>query len=142
MKKLMLLLFALLVTGAIHADDQITSALLDHVATVTQFKNGETKLALVDSVIQVGSIEGRSLFDFQLGFNGNTKPQAGEVSAANLVAGGYFKVSSLLWTKLVYPDQWKFLKALEHGVAYQYDFRDHHGFVCYQVGLAFGLQPK
>lgn len=124
-----------------HAD-MVVATLIDHVSPVTQIKNGETKLALVDSVIQIGSYNGKSIFDLQAGFSGETAPQSGEVAGANLVVGGFFKVSSLMNGHVHFPEHWAFLKAVEHGVAYTYDFREKRDYVSYQIGLAFALQPK
>lgn len=140
----MLFLFAMLLTGPVfgQTEDIITTTLLDHVMAVTQFKSGETKLALTDSVVQVGKINGQSIFDLQAGFNGESKPQSGEVTGMNLILGGFFKVSCFTKDKVKFPPHWKFLNSIEHGIAYFYDTREKKDFVCYQVGLAFGLNPK
>lgn len=138
----LMLISAIFMPSGLRAGDIITSTLLDHVSPVTQFRSGRTQIALVDSVIQIGSIEGRSLLDVQAGFSGNTKPEADEPNSANLIAGGFLKVSSLLWTKFVYPQQWKFLRSVEHGPYINYDFREKKWVGGYQVGLAFTLEPK
>lgn len=132
----------LVLCAAVAHADMVAATLIDHVAPVTQFKSGETKLAVVDSVIQVGSVNGKSLFDLQAGFSGETAPQSGEVTGANFIVGGFFKVSSLLNGHVKFPAHWDFLKAVEHGVAYTYDLREKRDYVSYQVGLAFSLQPK
>lgn len=119
----------------------IESTLLDHVSVNTQFVSGETRLALLDSVVKIGSQNGSSILDLQLGFSGNTAPEPGEASAANFLVGGFLKVSTFLKDKINFPEQWEFLRAIEHGVAYSYDFREKEDFVSYQVGLAFNLQP-
>lgn len=124
------------------AEDLITSTLLDHVTTVTQFRSGETNLALLDSVVRIGNVKGRSIFDIQAGFSGETKPEPGEATAANFVVSGLFKVSSLIKDKIDFPEQWEFLRSIEHGLAVTYDFREKDEFVSYQVGLAFSLKPK
>lgn len=142
MKKAIMLLAVLLMSVGVKAEDLITTTLIDHVTTVTQFKSGETNLALMDSVVLIGSHEGRSVFDLQVGFSGETKPDNDEVSAANFLVGGFFKISTLLSSRVHLPEHWEFLRALEHGVAYSYDFREKRDFVSYQVGLAFGLNPK
>lgn len=131
-----------LMPSVVRANDLITSTLLDHVMTVTHFKSSETKLALVDSVVQIGKYKENSIFDLQAGFNAETKPDAGEANGANFLIGGFFKISSLIKDKPHFPDQWKFLNSLEHGVAYFYDFREKRDYVCYQVGFAFQLSPR
>lgn len=124
------------------ASDLITSTLLDHIMPVTQIKSGETKVALVDSVVQIGKIKGKSIFDIQAGISGDTKPETGEAQAVDFIAGGFLKVSSLIGDKVSFPEHWKFLQALEHGGFANYNFRDEEWLGGYQVGLAFTLNPK
>lgn len=142
MKKMILFLVAFGVVSSLKAENLITTTLLDHVAIVTQFHSGETRLALVDSVVQIGSVKGKSILDLQAGFSGETAPDAGEVTGANFIAGGFLKVSSLLGTKVNFPAHWRFLNSIEHGVKVDYDFREEDTSVSYQVGLAFTLAPK
>lgn len=123
-------------------DPVVVGTLLDHVTTVTQVASGETRLALLDSVVLIGNRYGHSILDLQVGFSGDTKPEIGEPSGASFLAGGFFKISSLLKDKVHFADHWKFLNALEHGVSYSYDFREKRDYVSYQVGLAFTLNPK
>lgn len=143
MKKLMLavcIMFAM--PCLIKAQDIITSTLLDHVTVVTQLQNGKTKYALMDSVVQIGQVNGKSILDLQAGINGDTKPAADEVNGANFLAGVWLKVNPFLATKINLPEHWQFLKSLEHGPTLSYDFRDMIWTGSYQVGLAFGLNPK
>ena len=134
-----LLLVLALTPWAKAEEPMVVGTLLDHVTTVTQFASGKTNLALLDSVVLIGSYKGQSILDLQAGFNGTAAPES---AGMNLVAGGFFKVSSLLKDKMHLSPQWKFLNSLEHGVAYQYDFRNKRDYVVYQVGLAFTLNPK
>jgi len=133
--------FLFLIPGVSLADDLITTTLLDHVVPCVQFRSGETKIALVDSVVQIGSYEGRSLLDLQAGFNGEVAPEPGDPNGASLIAGAQFKVSSLINAKLHLPDQWEFLRSLEHGPFVNYDFREKDWFGGYQIGLAFNPTP-
>lgn len=145
MKKIMFMLLTLSLFGPLRpamAEDLITRTLLDHVTTVSQFRSGETSMALLDSVVRIGNVKGRSILDIQLGFSGETKPEPGEVSAANFVVSGLFKVSSLIKDKVDFPEHWEFLRSIEHGVAFTHDFREKDDFWSYQVGLAFTLNPK
>lgn len=142
MKKLVMFLGLFLVSQSVKAEGLVEATLLDHVSTVTQFKSGETKLALVDSVVLIGQSNGNSILDLQLGFNAETKPASGEVSGANFIAGGFLKVSSFLKDKINFPPHWEFLRSLEHGATYSYDFREKEWFGSYQVGLAFKVSPK
>lgn len=132
------LLFSPLVS---HGEDLITSTLLSHVMTVTQFQSGQTNLALVDSVVQIGSMNGHSIFDLQAGFSGDVAPQPGEEKNF-LLAGGFLKVSSLIKDKVHFPDHWQFLNSLEHGPTLFYNFKEKQWQGSYQIGLAFGLNPK
>lgn len=129
-------------TGILQASDLIQSTLLDHVSTVTQFKSGETKIALMDSVVLIGSYKGHSLLDLQLGLSSETNAEPGEPSGGSFIYGGLFKVSSLTKGIVEFPEHWKFLNAIEHGVSWVYDSRAKDDYVSYQVGLAFGLNPK
>lgn len=140
--KSFLIVAAVAFSAASAMADTVEMTLLDHVMPTTQFSSGKTKIALIDSVVLFGSHEGRSIFDLQAGFNGDTKPGPGEVSGANFIAGGFLKVSTLIAGYAHYPDHWKFLNSIEHGPYIQYDFRRDEWYGGYQVGLAFQLQPK
>lgn len=148
MLKIPLAVYMLLVaTPLVAADplgfqDQVKAILIDHVGVVGQMTDGENKVAMVDSVIQFGSVNGYSVFDIQAGFAGNVKPDGSEEGGVNWLTGGFFKVSSLIRSKVNYPDHWKFLRAIEHGVKYEYDWTAKRDYVCYQFGLAFTLKPK
>lgn len=133
---------SLFFVAPVKSEDLVSLTLLDHVMAVTQFRSGETNIALVDSIVRIGSTNGESVFDLQAGFNSNVKPDSGEVAGANLIVGGFFKVSSLVKDKIKFPDHWKFLNSIEHGPVYFYDLRDKDDFIGYQVGLAFSLQPR
>lgn len=127
-----------------HADeigDLIKTTLIDHVTTVTQFKSGETKVALKDSVVLIGSYDGRSILDLQVGISAETAPSADEVTGGNLIFGGFLKLSSLVKNKIKLADHWKFLNSIEYGVAWDYDTREKADYASFQVGLAFGLAP-
>lgn len=142
MKKLLLFVSLILVSPVVRAEeDIIISTLLSHVMTVTQFQSGQTNVALMDSVVQIGSINGHSILDLQAGFSGNVAPEPGEEKNF-LLAGGFLKVSSLIKDKIHFPEQWQFLNSLEHGPTLFYDFKDKTWEGSYQVGLAFGLNPK
>lgn len=143
MRKMLLAVALLFVAGSMKADENlIVSTLLDHVMPVTQFKSGETKIALLDSVVQIGKANGKSVLDLQAGFNAETKPEAGEVTGANFLATAFFKVSSIVGGKIKFPEHWEFMRSLEHGPAFSYDFREKKSFICYQVGLSFSLHPN
>lgn len=141
MKKVMLTILFMLAVSKVHADDIFLKTLTEHVTTVTQFKSGETKLALMDSVLLIGKINGSSVLDIQAGFSGNTRPEAGKTTAADVTAGVFFKVSSLIRGRVQFPPEWTFLNSIEHGPFFNYDFREHRSLGGYQVGLAFTLNP-
>lgn len=141
MKKLLIAVALLFLAVKSQAADQIVTTLLDHVTVCTQFSSGETKLALLDSVIQVGKINGRSILDLQAGFSGDTAPDPEEPSGANFLVGAFFKVSSLIGDRLNLPEHWRFLNSIEHGPSFSYDLREKDTYISYQVGLAFTLYP-
>ena len=143
MKKLILFVLCMLAVVWLRAEENlIVSTLLDHVGPVTQFQSGKTKVALVDSVVQIGNIKGKSILDLQIGLNGNTKPQENEVTSANFIAGGFLKINAIIGENVTYPAHWKFLSSLEHGPFLHYDFRLKNWYGGYQAGLAFSLDPK
>lgn len=142
MKKFILFILCMTAVVFLKAENMIVSTLIDHVGPVTQFQSGETKLALMDSVVQIGKIKGKSILDLQLGFNGETKPEAGEVTSANFLTGGFLKISSLVGENVNYPAHWTFLSSLEHGPFLHYDLREKVWRGGYQAGLFFSLDPK
>ena len=142
MKK-MLFVLVFFGLGTLHAENLVELTLLDHVSVMTQFRSGETRLALLDSVILLGKHEGKSIVDIQFGFNGATKPEPGEVQAADLLAGGFLKWGVFTNKFLNVPEHWEFLKSLEYGSSLHYNFRDRIWQGNYiQVGLTFDLNPR
>lgn len=123
-------------------EDQFKLALLDKVSTVSQFRSGETTLALMDSVIMIGQKNGRSILDLQAGFGSDTKPEPDQVAGANFLYGGVLHISSLVKDKIPFAPDWKFLNALEYGVAYTHDSRENSDFWSLQAGLSFTLNPN
>lgn len=145
MKKMILAIITMLAFShtvkALDLTDQIKLTLLDHVTMSTQFGDGEKKTALLDSVVLIGSHNGRSVFDIQGGLAGNIRPDPDE-TGINWLVNGYFKVSTLLRDKIHFADHWRFLNALEYGVSYSYNLTDKRDYVSVQAGLAFGLAPQ
>lgn len=139
MKKLVIA--ALFLVPSVAKADVIQTTLLDHVTTVTQFKSGETKLALLDSIIRVGKYNDKSIFDVQAGFSGETAPDSTEPTGANLLIGGLLKASTFASGLAKFPEHWEFLNSLEYGPYIQYDFREDVWVGGFQAGLAFSLQP-
>ena len=141
MKKLLIAVL-LLSPMSLKAENMVISTLIDHIGPVTQFQSGKTKIALMDSVVQIGSIKGKSILDLQAGINGNTKPEEGQVTSANFIAGGFLKLNSLTAGNVNFPEHWKFLSSLEHGPFLIYDFRLKGFYGGYQCGLSFSLNPN
>ena len=142
MKKMLFAIVVLMASSQAKAQDIVTASLIDNVTTVTQFESGKTKLALMSSVIQIGKFSGKSIFDLQAGFNTDVNAGSNEARSAAIIFGGWFKVSSIMNAYVKYPDEWKFLKSLEHGVAVNYNARTSEWRASYQAGLAFSLNPK
>ena len=123
--------------------DQIKTTLLDHVQTVTQISdNGETKIALLDSIVQALQYKGEYLLNGQFGFPQNVDPDAGQTGGADFIAGLFVRLNPLVNRLVHYPDHWVFLQAIEHGPAWNYDFRTDENYFSYNIGLAFSLKPK
>jgi len=141
MKKLLLSVMLLVPSIGLAQEQMIVATLLDHVMPVTQIKESETKLALVDSVITIGHYNEQSLLHVQVGFNSETKPDSGEVTGASLIAGLFLRIDALLDGVATFPEHWKFLNSIEHGPMVFYDIREDDLFSGYQLGLAFSLNP-
>ena len=138
------ILFAVLMCTALASRaGLIESTLLDHVTLNTMFQDEETKLSLMDAVVRIGNYKGKSIVDLQLGFDSDVAPEPGEPSGASFLAGGYFKLSSLVNAKLNLPEHWEFLRAVEYGTSYNHNFRDKEWeWTILQLGLAFDPAPK
>lgn len=144
MKKLLIAGSLLLLASLAKADlgDQITMTLIDHVQTVAQFdEQGTTRLALLDAIIQIGNYKGYKMLDLQVGFSGDTKPEPGDPDGINYLAGAMFRLDPFFKTHVTLPEHWEFLKAIEFGPGWHYDFRQKEEFWNFQVGLAFDLNP-
>lgn len=146
MKKIMLMVVALLGASFAHGallGDQITASLIDHVAAQSQWTTkGENRLALLSSVVQIGRLDGKAIGQLRFGFTGITNPEGGVDRGAGYVADGYLNISPLIRRYVRLSPEWTFLNSIEAGPSYGYDFRDHHGYLAFSVGLAFGLSPK
>jgi hypothetical protein len=145
MKKLLIAVGSLLVSSIGFTEgleDQFKLALLDHVDTVVQFRDNDTNIALMDSILMMGHRDGRSILDLQAGFGGETKPEPGEVNQANFLYGAMFNISSLIKDKIPFASDWKFLNSLEYGVAYTHDSRENNDYWSLQAGLTFTLNPN
>jgi len=142
MKKLIALMFLFGCVGVCKAEDLIKTTLLDHVETVTRLRNGETKVALLDSVILIGNYKGSSILNLQFGFDSDTKPEAGETKGVNYLAGACLRLDPFLRPYIKLPPHWEFIRAVNHGPSLYYDFRNSGWYGGYNIGLAFGLAPK
>lgn len=146
MKKFLLALvaFAWLAPVA-HADgfaDPLVTSLITHVHTQTVFDvSGRTRLELTDAIIQALPAHGAYIAEIQAGFSGLSTPQPGEPQYANFVASLSLRVDPYLKNVIYIPEQYSFLRAVEFGPVYGYDFREHHGYLGLQANLAFGLNP-
>ena len=139
MKKLLLALM-FLVPGfsyAVEGVPDVVTTLIEHVSPTTQIISGATKIGLMDSVVLIGKVNGASILDLQAGYLQDTVSG----TDGSFVLGGFCKISSFLKDKIQFKDEWLFLKAIEHGPFYSYNFKEHHGFGGYQIGLAFSLNP-
>jgi hypothetical protein len=141
------MLFVLLVTltGLARADilSTVNSSLIDHVGLVSQLDaRGTTRAALLDSVVEIGNFQGSDFLDVQAGFTGDTQPDPNQPKGINYTAGLLLRVDPFIKAYVTFPDHWDFLKSIQHGPFFNYDFRDHQSYVGYQLGMAFKLEPK
>lgn len=119
--------------------DPIQATLIDHVEATTQFDDkGNERISLLDSVIRIGSYEGESLFHVQAGFSGDTAPEQGQ--NANWVAGAMLRLDPFIHGVEV-PSHWEFLKSLQVGIGYYFDFETEEEFPALNIGLAFDPAP-
>lgn len=150
MRKLMLMITVLLLGQSVRSEglgDLIKTSLIDNVGLVAQYgfededKDGP-KMALVDSIIQIGSYKGDSLLDLQLGFFGDTKPEPGDTEAISYIGGAYLRLDPFVRNLVTLPEHWEFLKAIQFGPVAFYDFREKEWYGSLQVGLFFDPKPS
>lgn len=145
MKKIMIAsIIALMpaMASAIQIGDQVKATLLDHVTPVNQFAEEGNRVALMDSVILIGSTNGRSILDIQGGIVSDTRPESANEAGINWAAGALLKVSSLLRDDIKFADQYRFLNAIEYGLFINRDFTQEEWRWGAQIGLSFQLQPN
>lgn len=145
MRSLFVAVGLLLIAAVCHANpftEQVRATLLDHVSLTALVQDGETDLALLDSVIQIGKHNGEYLLGLQAGFSGSVSPDPGAPSGAGYLVGATLRLSPLVKGKVALSPQWEFLRALEYGPSYHYDLREKESMWGLAVGLAFDPAPK
>jgi len=149
MKKMLIVLAAMTCANLSMAEDirdYVKATLLDHVDLMTMYGFGEdqgpAKLAMVDSIIRIGSYQNSSILDIQGGFFGNSNEVEDENQVANWIGGAQLRVDTFLRGKIPFPLHWEFLNAVEHGPVAFRDFTNNKWFLGYSVGLSFGLEPN
>lgn len=121
--------------------DLIKATLLDHIGPVVHYDDkGNTRYALIDSVILIGRYKENPIFQGQVGLAGLTKPE-NQGDGLNLIAGGLVRVDPFFGEYVNIPDHWEFLKAVEWGPVGFYDFTEREWYSGIQVGLSFDLNP-
>ncbi len=146
LKKLLAAILLLISPCVLKADilgDQIKTSLIDHVSASTQWTTkGENRLALLSNIVQLGQWKGSAIGQLRFGFTGITNPAPDQVSSAGYVADAYINISPFIREYVTLDPSWSFLNSVEAGPAFAYDFREHHSYLAFSVGLAFGLNPK
>lgn len=147
MIKKMLLALALLVgpnwAFADGLGDQITASLINHVSASSQWTTkGENRLALLAGIVEIGKMDGSAIGQLRFGFTGIANPEGGVDRGAGYVADAYLNISPFIRKYVKLDPNWTFLNSVEAGPNYAYDFREHHSYVAFSVGLAFGLNPR
>lgn len=121
--------------------DQINATLLSHVETITQFAaDGTTRIGLLDNVFQIGKIGDSYIGAARFGYKGIANSD-GSFGRGGYEAGVFIHLNPIVKDVITLNPQWDFLNALEYGPSYNYDFSQHQGFVSFDIGLAFGLNP-
>lgn len=145
MKKILMLISFLMLAQGIKADglsDQIGASLINHVGAHSQWTTkGENRLALLADIIEIGKMDGAVIGQFRLGYNAVTN-SGKVVPSAGYVADAYVNISPFVRKYVNFNQNWTFLNTVEMGPAYAYDFYQHHSYLSFSVGLAFGLNPK
>lgn len=118
--------------------DLVKTTLLDRVSAVSQFQNGQTLAAAVDSIVLIGSYHGRSLLQIQGGFNKDTTSDEN----GSFIYGAQFRLDPFVTERLNLPTAWEFLRSLEFGPALHYNDDKNGWYGSFQVGLGFGLKPQ
>lgn len=120
--------------------DMIHATLIDHVELAIQFDDkGNQRLSLLDSILRIGNYNGYPLLHGQIGFSGDTVPPPGQ--KPNWIAGWFLRLDPFFKSVSV-PAHWEFLKRLEFGTGWHYDFETKDKFANITVGLAFDPSPK
>ncbi len=141
-RKLAMLGVLLFVVSQAKADigDQITASLIDHVAAHSQWTTkGENRLALLASIVQIGKMDGSSIAQIRFGYNTTVNDSS---QTDGYVGDVYMNISPFVRKYVKLDPNWTFLNSIEMGPNYAYDFQQHHSYLAFSVGLAFGLNPK
>lgn len=123
--------------------DLINTTLTEHVQAESQWTTkGQNKLALMDSVILIGKMEGAPIAQGRFGFTAVANPQGNVERGAGYLADIFINVAPFVRKYVHLADEWTFLNSIGAGPSYGYDFREHHSVLSFSVNLAFGLNPK
>lgn len=144
MKKI-LFVVCFLSFGSLKADigSQITTSLISHISTHSEWTTkGENRLALLTDIIEIGKLDNKAIGQIRFGFTGITNPDSSVTPGAGYVADAYVNLAPFVRKYVSLNPDWTFLGNVEMGPAFSYDFREHHSYLAFSVGLAFGLNPK
>lgn len=145
MKKILFVSALLCLTGISKADvlgDQITASLINHVSANSEWTTkGENRLAFLTDIVELGKLQGSAIGQLRFGYNSVVDQQGGQVPGGGYVADAYMNISPFIRQYVNINKDWVFLNSVEMGPSFSYDFRAHHSYLAFSVGLAFGLQP-
>lgn len=143
LKKMFVFLMLGLFVKIGHAEilgDQITASLISHVSTHSEWTTkGQNRLALLTDIVEIGKWKGSAIGQIRFGYSNTTNTSD---QSSGYVADAYINVSPLIREYVTLNPDWTFLNSIEMGPAFAYDFREHHSYLAFSVGLAFGLNPK
>jgi len=150
MKKLLFVLSLCLLPTVVKAEvdliGPIQANLLSHVVTSSMFgfrsqDRQATKLALTDTIVELGSYEGSSLWNIGAGFYGSPNSVEGENQVANWIITTQFRIDPFIKKHVPIKESWVFIKSIQHGPSASFDLTNHKWILAYQCGLGFSLNP-
>jgi hypothetical protein len=115
------------------------SGIADRLSVFGQLDSrGTTRFALMSNVIRCGDLDGQTLVHLQVGATWDVGANPTGDQGAVPTLGVFFRMNPYLKnyvSKL--PKDWAFLRSIEHGVSFNYDFHEHIGYMGYNVGFVF-----
>lgn len=116
---------------------QVTGALITHVQAVDQVTTKGNKIALLDSVLLMGHLKQDYIAHTRFGYNA-TRNSDGTFTGGGFQVSEFIPINNVVGSLFVVPDQYEFIKGLQFGPAFGYDFQAHHDFFSIDIGWQYG----